>query len=106
MIRHEIILRIKPDITREVIDQTLGEIRGLLTGIAGVKRVMYGVNNAPSYRHVMLVVEVADETALHRFTRHPQHTRAVRQVARLAESSAVGSYLIGSEHQSSEQQSS
>jgi hypothetical protein len=105
MIRHEVILRIKPDVTRETIDRTLGEVRGLLINIAGVKRVLYGVNDAPSYRHVMLVVEVADESALHRFTRHPQHTRAVRQVARLAESSAVGSYLIGSEHQSSEQQS-
>jgi hypothetical protein len=49
----------------------------------------------------MLVVEVTDEMALHRFARHPQHTRAVQRVSRMAESSAVGSYLVGSEHQTS-----
>ncbi|HEX6541706.1 MAG TPA: Dabb family protein [Ktedonobacterales bacterium] len=101
MIRHEVILRIKPEISREVIDRTLGEVRGLLTGITGVERVRYGVNNAPAYRHAMLVVELSDEAALHRFARHPQHTRAVQRVSRLAESSAVGSYLVGSEHHSS-----
>ncbi len=101
MIRHEVILRIKPEITREVIDRTLGEVRELLRSISGVERVLYGVNNAPTYRHAMLVVEVSDEMALHRFTRHPQHRRAVQQVSRMAESSAVGSYLVGSEHQTS-----
>jgi hypothetical protein len=101
MIRHEVILRIKPEITREVIDRTLGEVRELLMSISGVERVLYGVNNAPAYRHAMLVVEVLDETALQRFTRHPQHRRAVLQVSRMAESSAVGSYLVGSEHQTS-----
>lgn len=105
MVRHEVILRIKPEITREVIDRTLGEVSQLLAGIAGVKRVRYGVNNTPAYRHVMLVVEVADDIALQRFTRHPQHTRAVRQIARLAESSTVGSYPVESEHHSSEQSS-
>jgi hypothetical protein len=101
MIRHEVILRIKPEITREVIDRTLGEVRELLMSISGVERVLYGVNNAPAYRHAMLVVEVSDEMVLHRFTRHPQHRRAVQQVSRMAESSAVGSYLVGSEHQTS-----
>ena len=105
MIRDEVILRIKPEITREAIDRTLGEVCGLLKGITGVKRVLYGVNNAPAYRHAMLVVEVADEAALQRFTRHPQHVRAVRRVSRLAESSAVGSYPVESEHHSSEQSS-
>ena len=66
MVRHEVILRIKPEITREVIDRTLGEVSQLLAGIAGVKRVRYGVNNTPAYRHVMLVVEVADDIALQR----------------------------------------
>lgn len=101
MIRHEVILRIKPEISREVVDRTLGEVRELLLSIAGVERVLYGVNNAPAYRHAMLVVEVTDEMALHRFARHPQHTRAVQRVSRMAESSAVGSYLVGSEHQTS-----
>lgn len=101
MIRHEVILRIKPEITREVIDRTLGEVRELLMSISGVERVLYGVNNAPAYRHAMLVVEVTDEMALHRFARHPQHARAVQRVNSMAESSAVGSYLVGSEHHSS-----
>jgi hypothetical protein len=101
MIRHEVILRIKPDITREVIDRTLGEVRELLTSVPGVERVLYGVNNAPNYRHAMLVVEMTDEMALHRFARHPQHIRAVQRVNSMAESSAVGSYLVGSEHHSS-----
>jgi hypothetical protein len=102
MIRHEVILRIKPEVTREVIDRTLGEVRELLISITGVERVVYGVNNAPAYRHVMLVVELTDEAALQRFARHPQHTRAVQRVNRLAESSAVGSYLIGSERHSNQ----
>jgi hypothetical protein len=49
----------------------------------------------------MLVVEMTDEMALHRFARHPQHIRAVQRVNSMAESSAVGSYLVGSEHHSS-----
>lgn len=102
MIRHEVILRIKPEVTREVIDRTLGEVRELLISITGVERVLYGVNNAPAYRHVMLVVELTDEAALQRFARHPQHTRAVQRVNHLAESSAVGSYLVGSERPSNQ----
>lgn len=97
MIRHEVILRIKLGVSREIIDETLRETYRLLIGIPGVERVRYGANNAPSYRHALIVVDLTDENALQRFGRHPQHARAVRLVSRLAESTAVGSYLIGSE---------
>ena len=46
-------------------------------------------------------VDLANELALHRFGRHAQYQRASRLIARLAESSAVGSYLVGSEHRQS-----
>lgn len=97
MIRHEVILRIKPQVNREIIDRTMHEVRGLLQDIPGVQRVRSGVNNTPAYRHALLVVELTDELALHRFTRHPQHQRAVRLIGRLAESSAVGSFHLGAE---------
>ncbi|HUY75955.1 MAG TPA: Dabb family protein [Ktedonobacterales bacterium] len=97
MIRHEVIIRFKPDLSREIIDRTLAEARSLLFEIPGVERIRSGVNNAPAYRHAMLVVELTDEGALHRFGRHPQHARAVRLINRLAESSCVGSFLIRSE---------
>jgi hypothetical protein len=97
MIRHEVILRINPEVNREVIERTLREVIGLFQEIPGVERVRYGVSNAPSYRHAMLVVDLASELALHRFSRHPQHARAVRLIGRLAESSAVGSYVVSSE---------
>lgn len=98
MIRHEVIIRVKPDLSREVIDRTLRESYDLLRELPGVERVRYGVNNAPAYRHAMLVVELTDEQALHRFGRHPQHARAVRLINRLAESSSVGSFLVRPEH--------
>lgn len=97
MIRHEVILRIKLGVSREIIDETLREANRLLVSIPGVERLRYGVNNAPSYRHALIVVDLTDEDALQRFGRHPQHARAVRLVSRLAESTAVGSYLVGSE---------
>ncbi len=97
MIRHEVILRISPDTSREVIERTLREVIDLFRGIPGVERVRYGVSQAPNYRHAMLVIDLANELALHRFGRHPQHARAVRLIGRLAESSAVGSYLVNSE---------
>ena len=96
MIRHEVILRIKPEVNREIIDRTLHEVGVLLHDIPGVEAVRYGVNKSPTYRHAMLAVDLTDELALHRFGRHPQHARAVRMVSRMAESSAVGSYLVGS----------
>jgi hypothetical protein len=97
MIRHEIILRIPPEIDREIIESTMQEVRHLFDGIAGVERVRFGINNAPAYRHAMIAVDLTDEPALHRFSLHPRHARAARLIARLAESSAVGSYLITSE---------
>ncbi|MBF6589158.1 MAG: Dabb family protein [Ktedonobacterales bacterium] len=97
MIRHEIILRIRPEVNREVIESTMQEVRHLLRNIPGVERVRSGINNAPAYRHALVAVDLSDELALHRFGRHPQHARAVRLVSRMAESSAVGSYLISSE---------
>jgi hypothetical protein len=97
MIRHEIILRIPPDIKRETIESTLQEVRHLLENIPGVERVRYGINNAAAYRHALLAVDLTDELALHRFSLHPRHARAARLIAPLAESSAVGSYLISSE---------
>lgn len=97
MIRHEVILRVTPDENRETIEHNVRDVVDLLTSIPGVETVRYGISNSPAYRHVMIVVELANELALHRFGRHPQHTRAVRIIARLADSYAVGSYLVGSE---------
>lgn len=97
MIRHEVILRIRPDMPRERIDQTLRDVCGYLAEIPGVERVRSGANNAAAYRHALVVVDLRDEPALHRFQRHPLHMRAVRLIGRLAESTAVGSYLVGSE---------
>jgi hypothetical protein len=97
MMRHEVILRISPDISREVIERTLREVIDLFQSIPGVERVRYGVSKAPNYRHAMLAVDLASELDLHRFGRHPQHTRALRLIGQLAESSAIGSYLVGSE---------
>ncbi len=97
MIRHEVILRINPEVSGEAIERPLREVIGLFQEIPGVERVRYGVSKAPSYRHAMLVVDLVSELALHRFGRHPQHARAVRLIGRLAESSAVGSYIVSSE---------
>lgn len=98
MIRHEVILRVKPDLNRDVIDRTLREAYELLRELPGVERVRYGVNNAAAYRHAMVVIDLTDEQALHRFGRHPQHARAVRLINRLAESQSVGSFTVRSEH--------
>jgi hypothetical protein len=100
MIRHEIILRIRPEVNREIIESTMQDVRQLLRNISGVERVRFGINNAPAYRHALIAVDLADELALHRFGRHPQHARAVRLISQLAESSAVGSYQISSERKS------
>ena len=93
MMRHEVILRIKPEVRREVIDEMLREVAALLKDIPGVKQVRYGINNAPAYRHALIVVDLTDEIALDSMGRHPQHIRAIRIVNRVAESTAVGSYL-------------
>ena len=97
MIRHDIILRVKPGVSREVIESSLRDIRTLVADIPGVERVRYGVNNAPAYRHALIAIELTDEVALHRFSRHPLAARALRTVNRLAESTAVGSYAVESE---------
>jgi len=93
MIRHEVILRVKPGVRREIIDEAMREVYDLLRGIPGVERVRYGVNNAQAYRHALIVVDLNDEQALNAMGKHPQHARAVRLVNRLAESTAIGSYL-------------
>jgi hypothetical protein len=93
MIKHEVILRIRPDVQREIIDEMLGEVYRLLKDIPGVEQVRYGANNTSAYRHALIVVDLTDEEALSGMGRHPHHTKAVRLVNRLAESTAVGSYL-------------
>lgn len=98
MIRHEVILRVKQGARREAIERALRDVYELLRTIPGVEQVRFGINAAPAYRHAMLVVDLPDEDALVRFGRHPQHARAVQILTRLAESTAVGSYLVGSEH--------
>ena len=98
MNRYEVILRIKPDYPRDRIDRILREIRALLYQIEGVTSVRMGVNNTAAYRHALIVVEIESEIALQRFQRHPMHARAVRLAARMAESTAVASYPVGSEH--------
>jgi hypothetical protein len=98
MIRHEVILRVKQGTRREAIERALRDVYDLLRTIPGVEQVRYGINAAPAYRHAMLVVDLPDEDALVRFGRHPQHVRAVHVLTRMAESTAVGSYLVGSEH--------
>jgi hypothetical protein len=96
--RHEVILRIKSGVPREMIEQTLRQVAELIGQIPGVERVRTGTNNVASYRHAMIVVDLRDELALRCFQRHPLHVRAVHRFARLAEATAVGSYLVGSEH--------
>lgn len=100
MIRHEIILRIRPEVSREIVDRILREASGILREIPGVERVRYGVNNTSAYRCAMLAVDLGDETALQRMGRHPQHARVVRRIRRLAESSAIESYVVGTEPRS------
>lgn len=100
MIRHDVILRIKPGVSRENIDRTLREVRDLLIEIPGVEQVRFGVNNAPAYRHALIAVELPDEEALHRFGRHPLHARSVRFLNRMADSTAVGSYVVPSQRRS------
>jgi hypothetical protein len=97
VIRHEVIVRVRPEVARESIDRTLREVSQLLREIQGVASVRSGANDASAYRHALIVVDLADEVALHRFQRHPLHTRAVRLVGRMAESTAVGSYVVSSE---------
>jgi hypothetical protein len=94
VIRHEVILRLRSDVNREVIDRTLSDIKGLLTSIPGVTQVRYGVNNAPAYRHALLVVIVENERALQRFSRHPLHTRAIRILSKLTQSYAIASLPV------------
>ena len=91
MIRHEIILRLRSETNREVIDRTLTDVKELLAGIPGVDEIRYGVNNAPSYRHALIVIYVEHERALQRFSRHPLHARAVRLLGRLTEAYAIAS---------------
>jgi hypothetical protein len=95
MIRHEIILRLRSDTNREVIDRTLTDVKELLAGIPGVTETRFGVNNAPAYRHALLVVYVENERALQRFSRHPLHARAVRLLSRLTEAYAIASMPVG-----------
>ncbi|HLW00757.1 MAG TPA: Dabb family protein [Ktedonobacterales bacterium] len=95
MIRHELILRLRSDANREVIDRTLKDVKELLAGIPGVIETRSGVNNAPSYRHALLVVFVENERALQRFSRHPLHARAVRLLSRLTESYTIASLPVG-----------
>ena len=90
-------MRIKPGVTPEVIERTLRDVHDLLVEIPGVERVRYGMNKAPAYRHALVVVDLVDEEALHRLSRNPLHARAVRLLSRMAESTAVGSYVAGSE---------
>jgi hypothetical protein len=97
VIRHEVIVRVKPHMTRERVQQVLTEVSGLLYEIRGVERVRFGVNQAEAYRHAMLVVDIADEAALHRFQRHPMHVRSVHLLSRLAEATTVGSYMTSPE---------
>lgn len=97
MICHEVIVRVKPGVARERIDQALRQVRTLVGTVPGVERVRTGANNTPDYRHAMVVIELRDELALQRMRRHPAHARAVRAMALLAESTAVGSYLITSD---------
>jgi hypothetical protein len=94
VIRHEVILRMRSDVNREVIDRTLSDVKDLLTAIPGVTQVCYGVNNAPAYRHALLVVLVENERALQRFSRHPLHTRAIRILSKLTQSYAIASLPV------------
>ena len=91
MIRHELILRLRSDTNREVIDRTLNDVKELLAGIPGVTEVRFGVNNAPAYRHALFAIYVENERALQRFSRHPLHARAVRLLGRLTEAYAIAS---------------
>jgi Stress responsive A/B Barrel Domain len=98
VIRHEVILRIKPELPMERIERTLRQACDCIAEIPGVQCVRMGVNKTAAYRHAMVAVDLEDETALRRFQRHALHMRAVRLISRMAESTAVGSYLVSSEH--------
>jgi len=97
MIRHEVILRIKTNVSREVIDRTLHDVAVLFQEASGVERIRFGVNNAPAYRHAMLVIDFTSEEAQHRLRRNPNFARAVRMIHQIAESTVIGSYPVGSE---------
>ena len=90
-------MRIKPGISREIVDRTLGEVAALLLKAPGVERVRFGINNAPAYRHAMLVADLTSEEALQRLRRYPTFARAVHMIHQVAESTVIGSYSVGSE---------
>ena len=97
MIRHEVIVRVRSEVSSEIVEQTTLDAARLLGEIPGVERVRYGCSKSPANRHMMFVVDLIDEAALQRMPRHPSHARAVRIVGRLADLTAIGSYLVGSE---------
>src|SRR5580765_2946030 len=73
MVRHEVIIRIRPEINEEVSERVIMEVVTLLKDIPGVVSVRYGTNQAPEYRHLMLEVLLPSESTLQRFGRHPLH---------------------------------
>src|SRR6185437_14533633 len=97
MIRHEVIVRVRSEVSGETVEQTALDAARLLGEVPGVERVRYGYSKSPANRHMMFVVDLIDEAALQRMPRHASHARAVRIVGRLADLTAVGSYLVGSE---------
>jgi hypothetical protein len=97
MIRHEVIVRVQSEISTEIVERTALDAARLLGEIPGVERVRFGFSASPTNRHMMFALDLTDELALHRMGRHSSHARAVRIIGRLADLTAVGSYLVGSE---------
>ncbi|HEX9068234.1 MAG TPA: Dabb family protein [Ktedonobacterales bacterium] len=98
MVRHEVIIRFRPEINEEVSERVIMEVVTLLKDIPGVVSVRYGTNQTPDYRHLMLEVLVPSESALQRFGRHPLHVRALRLLSRITATSVVSNVEVGTEH--------
>ena len=60
MIRHEVIVRVRSEVSGEIVEQTTLDAARLLGEVPGVERVRYGYSKSPANRHMMFVVDLID----------------------------------------------
>lgn len=94
MIRHEVLIKLRPDVPGDEVERALRALRALALSIPGVVRCRHACSRGPGSRHALLVVELASRRDLADYLAHPAHSAMMRRARPLIQDVSVVDYEV------------
>ncbi len=97
MVKHVVLIRVRPDVPAGTIERLFTEIAGLRQKIPGIRDFSWGPYSSPEGLHRGFthgfVMTFADETSRDAYLPHPEHERVKAQILEVLDNAQGGGGL-------------